>query len=106
MSQAAPVTVTLDSDGGISDITVDGHSIASAVTDAEMTVRPAHRGTIPAVTVAMDVDEIIPAGKPPEDWQPDDKQVADWIRRNPDWFRRWAERQARINGARPLRKPD
>ena len=55
----APVTVTLDRAGRIKDITVDGHSIANAVTDAELTAPALISGAQAVVRLAMDVDQVI-----------------------------------------------
>lgn len=96
MSQQTPVSVTLDEHGYVKDVTVGGHSIASAVRAAEITLRARHQGDITIITVAMDVDKIISEGGPPAEWKPEDGQVGEWIRRNPEWFRDWVKRYNRI----------
>ena len=59
MSGMAPVTVTLDRAGRIKDIAVDGHSIASAVTDADLSAPALISGTVAVVRIVMDVDQVI-----------------------------------------------
>lgn len=107
MSQQSPVSVTLDQLGRVTDITVGGHSIAGAASDAQMAAGAAHRGDITTVSVVMEVDEVVTTAKPPEGWAPDDKQLGDWIRRNPEWFRDWVERYNRIAAMPlPIRRQD
>lgn len=107
MSQQAPVVVILDGDGYIKDITVGGQTIAFAVRGTEMTARARHQGEITTIAVIMDVDKIITEGAPPAEWKPEDGQVGEWIRRNPEWFRDWAERYNRIAAMPlPIRRQD
>jgi hypothetical protein len=95
MSIEDQVIVTLAPNGDIKDITVGGHTIARACAEAELNIR---YGQLTHVVVMMPVDKLIPAGEPPADWKPEDGQIGEWIRRNPESFRNWLKRESRIQG--------